>query len=82
MGAPYKDKFTYFSSDERFSASTNDGFMIDEHDKERIKIRIGRRIDEVDLSFINNEGTVPNSNEKHYLMIRSILKNYSYFVND
>jgi len=77
QGAPYKEKFTFFSSNERFNASTNDGFMIE---KGKIKIKTNGNVEETDLSLIMNESIVSDSNQKYHLMIRNILYNYSYLT--
>jgi putative selenate reductase len=80
QGAPYKDKFTLFSSTENFYNSGNDGFLINNPKTKKIKIRVNRTVDEIDLSLILSGNSSADIKEKHYLFIKSILNNYSYLL--
>ena len=42
-GAPYKDKFTLFATEEDMKDSTNDGFTVLNRETKEIKLRIGGR---------------------------------------
>jgi len=80
-GAPYKDKFTLFSSSENFYNSGNDGFLINTQENEIIKIRVNGNVDESNLSLILSGNSSADFKEKHYLFIENIFKNYSYLLD-
>lgn len=76
QGAPYKDKFTLFSSLEDFNESKNDGFVILSNEK---KDKIIARIN--DEIFVSNKLNNNNKNfDNYFTFIKSVLDNYFYLI--
>ncbi|MCX7876562.1 MAG: putative selenate reductase subunit YgfK [Melioribacteraceae bacterium] len=81
-GAPYKDKFTLFSTLKDFNKSKNDGFVITiENGKTKVVIKAEEKFQEIyeenlaDLIYKNG------AENKHLMMINEVLDNYSYFIS-
>lgn len=73
--APYKQKFTLFSTEEGFKESQNSGFIIINKDEKIVKIRFEGKVIEVNLKE-SNLG-IPKDIEN---MILSVISNYSYII--
>lgn len=79
LGAPYKDKFTYFSNESSFADSKNNGFTL--LDKNTFRVRINETT--FNGTFDNgNITTIPQSDEekKSYRLIEAIIRNYFYLL--
>lgn len=72
--APYKDKFTYFASEEDFADSTNSGFAV--LDKERGRIRVRLEGKEFDCA-LRADTPLPKELE---LLIATVLSDYEYLL--
>ncbi|MEW6196358.1 MAG: putative selenate reductase subunit YgfK [Bacteroidota bacterium] len=81
-GAPYKNKFTLFSSSEDFNESKNDGFATwIENGKRKIITRTDGEVREINES--NFSGLVRNEKRfnKHLLLISNVIDNYHYLIS-
>lgn len=79
QGAPYKDKFTYFSNESSFADSQNNGFYLLE--KKSIRLRINGMI----LNVIIHRGKIANApqsdeEKKSYKLMETIIQDYFYLL--
>lgn len=75
-GAPYKDKFTLFTSEEDFKQSGNDGFYIFNDAKEnRIVARINGHVLEINELHKNDEGF-----SEYLMLMKSVIEDYSFLT--
>lgn len=76
-GAPYKDKFTLFSSMEDFEQSKNDGFVVlNGGEQYRTIARING-----DIMEFNNLLHTDERHDKYMMIIRSVVENYSFLIS-
>jgi len=81
-GAPYKDKFTLFWTLEDFKESINNGFVI--INENRIKLRMKKVIFELDMLDNKIIGCHPEGiidDKAIFEIIETVLKNYKYLLN-
>ncbi|SHH19200.1 putative selenate reductase subunit YgfK [Clostridium grantii] len=71
--APYKEKFTLFSTEKDFKDSENPGFVLINEEEKIIKIRLKNQAQEVKLE--NNDTSIPKEIEN---MIWALIQDYSY----
>ena len=77
-GKPYRDKLTLYWYEEDFTNSENEGFLISRlNSGEKIKIRFGGSISEMDLTALGSK-TTTFGDPAALLMIRTILESYRY----
>jgi putative selenate reductase len=73
--APYKDKFTVFSSEADFNNSENEGFVIIDSETMSCKVRLEGKVSTVNLK--DNACALPKDIEN---IIWAVIKNYSYLI--
>ena len=73
--APYKDKFTYFANEADFNDSENQGFMVVCPKCPVVKVRLGGKVEEYDLSKPDN-GLFKGLE----VLILTVLKDYAYLL--
>lgn len=72
--APYKDKFTYFATEEDFADSTNRGFVLLDRETQRIRVRLEGK--EFDCSL---KGDTPLPRELELLIV-VLLRDYDWLL--
>ena len=82
QGAPYKEKFTFFKSENDYAHSANDGFFFDENkDLTTVNVRLGS--ENGTIVFDNNgeivQTTIGNRNELIQL-IKTFRREYSFLI--
>ena len=79
-GEPYRDKFTYFQSENDFYDSSNNGFLGNRNGQlDTFLIRVNGKVLQVGSDAINKSG-VSESDCASYQFIREIIANYSYLL--
>ena len=73
--APYKDKFTYFANEADFNDSENQGFMVVCPKCPVVKVRLGGKVEEYDLSKPDN-----GLYKELEVLILTVLKDYAYLL--
>ena len=71
-GRPYKDKFTLYWTEEDFLDSTNEGFLV--LDGTKVKVRLDGKVETVDVA---QETDLPAD---AVAVIRTVLKDYAYLI--
>lgn len=71
--APYKDKFTLFSTETDFNDSKNEGFLIINNEAKQYKVRLDGRV--LDVKLNNDSCILPRDIEN---IIWAVSKKYSY----
>ncbi len=74
--APYKDKLTYFSSEDDFNESTQQGFLLIDEGKV-VRVRYGESVVETSLEDDSENSHLPNP---IYNVIKAFFENYSFMV--
>lgn len=78
-GAPYKDKFTLFSSLNDFNESKNDGFVIiKENGNTKVVIKAEDKFQEIAGEELTELLEKNCNNIKHLITIKNVIDNYSY----
>ncbi len=73
--APYTDKFTYFANEADFNDSENQGFMVVCPKCPVVKVRLGGKVEEYDLSKPDN-----GLYKELEVLILTVLKDYAYLL--
>ena len=79
-GKPYKDKFTYFTNEEKFKASKNNGFCIKDLEYKQFILKLNNNI--YDLS-LNDSSRLDISNKMltdSYSLILTLFDRYKYIL--
>ncbi len=82
QGAPYKEKFTFFKSENDYAHSANDGFFFDEN-KDLTTVNVRLRSENGTITFDNRgevvQSTISNRNELIQL-IKTFRREYSFLI--
>jgi putative selenate reductase len=81
QGAPFKDKFTLFSTLEDFNSSKNDGFIIvPENGKAKVVIKTEGKLKEIEKEKLVEIWEMNGIDNRHLIMIKSVIENYVYLI--
>lgn len=81
QGAPFKDKFTLFSTLEGFNSSKNDGFIIvPENGKAKVVIKTEGKLKEIEKEKLVEIWEMNGIDNKHLIMIKGVIENYVYLI--
>jgi putative selenate reductase len=73
--SPYKDKFTLFANEEDFKNSENQGFVLLNEETLTVRIRLGGRVQELNLTVSSSD--IPEGIKN---MILDVCENYKYLL--